>query len=48
MTDKGKKYLSDILMAIELIEDFTPEIIDFNHYEAVDGNANQCSMSKIA
>ena len=33
MTDKGRKYLSDILMAIELIEDFTSEIKDFNKYD---------------
>jgi uncharacterized protein with HEPN domain len=29
MTGKGLKYLSDILMAINLIEDFTKEIADF-------------------
>ncbi|MBD3584062.1 HepT-like ribonuclease domain-containing protein [Flavobacterium selenitireducens] len=34
MTDKGKKYLSDILMAIELIEEFTAEIKNFNIYDA--------------
>ena len=33
MTDKGRKYLSDILMAIELIEDFTSEVKDFNLYD---------------
>jgi len=33
MTDKGRKYLSDILMAIELIEEFTSEIKDFNLYD---------------
>lgn len=33
MTEAGKKYLSDILRAIELIEDFTREITDFNVYE---------------
>jgi len=31
--EKNKKYLSDILMAIELIEEFTNEINDFNQYE---------------
>ncbi len=31
--DKSKKYLSDILRAIQLIEDFTVEITDFNNYE---------------
>ncbi len=33
MTDKGRKYLSDILMAIELIEEFTADVKDFNVYE---------------
>jgi len=32
MTEKGKKYLSDILRAIELIHDFTNSISDFNDY----------------
>lgn len=34
MTDKGKKYLSDILMAIELIEEFTIGIKDFTVYDS--------------
>ena len=33
MTEKSKKYLSDVLMAIELIEEFTSEITDFNSYD---------------
>lgn len=33
MTEKSKKYLSDILMAIDLIEKFTVDITDFNHYQ---------------
>lgn len=33
MKEMSLKYLTDILMAIELIEDFTKEIIDFNLYE---------------
>ena len=33
MKEMSLKYLTDILMAIELIEDFTIEIIDFNLYE---------------
>lgn len=33
MTDKGKKYLSDILMAIDLIEDFLADTTDFNSYQ---------------
>jgi uncharacterized protein with HEPN domain len=33
MTEKSKKYLSDILMAIDLIEIFTVDITDFNIYE---------------
>lgn len=33
MTEKSLKYLSDILMAMELIDDFTQEISDFNAYE---------------
>ncbi|HLP72823.1 MAG TPA: HepT-like ribonuclease domain-containing protein [Bacteroidales bacterium] len=32
MTDQDKKFLSDILQAIELIESFTSEIKDFDHY----------------
>jgi hypothetical protein len=32
MMEKSKKYLSDILMAIELIEEFTFGINDFNLY----------------
>jgi len=31
--DKSKKYLSDILIAIDLIEKFTVEISDFNVYQ---------------
>jgi uncharacterized protein with HEPN domain len=31
--EKSKKYLSDILMAIELIEEFTLGITDFNLYD---------------
>jgi len=33
MTDQDKKYLSDILQAIELIEKFTVEISDYKDYE---------------
>lgn len=33
MTEKSKKYLSDILMAITLIEEFTAGINDFNIYD---------------
>jgi len=33
MTEKSKKYLSDILMAIELIEEFTQEMSDFTVYD---------------
>jgi uncharacterized protein with HEPN domain len=33
MTEKNLKYLSDILMAIQLIEDFTKGITDFNSYD---------------
>ena len=33
MTEKSLKYLSDILMAIELIEEFTQDISDFSAYE---------------
>jgi len=33
MMDKSKKYLSDILIAIDLIEKFTVEISDFNVYQ---------------
>ena len=34
MTEPGKKYLSDILLAIELIEKFTSTIIDYESYVA--------------
>jgi uncharacterized protein with HEPN domain len=33
MTDKSLKYLSDISIAIKLIEDFTKEIEDYNAYD---------------
>ncbi len=33
MTDKSKKYLSDVLIAIDLIEKFTVDIPDFNIYQ---------------
>ncbi len=33
MTEKSKKYLSDVLMAIQLIREFTIDISDFNIYE---------------
>lgn len=33
MTEKSKKYLSDVLMAIDLINDFTVGISDFNLYD---------------
>ena len=32
MTEKGKKYCSDILRAIDLIDEFTKDISDYNHY----------------
>ena len=32
MTDQGKKYLSYILQAIGLIDEFTETISDFNDY----------------
>ena len=32
MTEQGKKYLSDILRAIELIEQFTISTINYNDY----------------
>ncbi len=33
MTEKSKKYLSDVLMAIDLIREFTIDITDFTTYE---------------
>lgn len=33
MTEKSKKYLFDILMAVDLIEKFTVGITDFNLYQ---------------
>ncbi len=32
MTDQGRKYLSDILQAIESIESFTTDITEFDDY----------------
>lgn len=32
MTEKGRKYLSDIIFAIELIEDFTSKISSYDMY----------------
>ena len=34
MTDRGKKYLSDIIQAIDLIESFTSDISDYDDYIA--------------
>jgi uncharacterized protein with HEPN domain len=34
MTDQGKKFLSDILQAVELIESFVVDIKDFDNYLA--------------
>jgi len=34
MTDQGKKYLTDILQAIELIESFTCDISKYDDYIA--------------
>jgi uncharacterized protein with HEPN domain len=33
MTEKGLKYLSDIIQAIDLIEDFTISISSYNEYD---------------
>ena len=33
MTEKSKKYLSDVLMAIHLIQEFTIDISDFTMYD---------------
>jgi uncharacterized protein with HEPN domain len=33
MTEKSKKYVSDVLMAITLIREFTIDITDFNMYD---------------
>ncbi len=33
MTEKAKKYLFDILQAIELVEDFSKEITSFFDYQ---------------
>lgn len=33
MTEKSKKYVSDVLMAIYLIREFTIDITDFNMYD---------------
>ncbi len=33
MTEKGKKYLSDILRAIELIESFVVDVNSFDEYQ---------------
>lgn len=34
MTEKSRKYLFDILLAIELIEDFTSDVNDFDQYDS--------------
>jgi uncharacterized protein with HEPN domain len=34
MTDQGRKYLTDIIHSIDLIESFTSDISDFNAYIA--------------
>ena len=34
MTEKSKKYLSDILIAINLIENFTADTSSFEAYES--------------
>ena len=34
MMDRSKKYLADILHAIELIEEFTSELNDFSKYDS--------------
>ena len=34
MTEEGKKYLADVLMAIALIEDFTQETVSFVAYQS--------------
>lgn len=33
MTEKSKKYISDILRSIDLIEKFTIDVVDFNQYQ---------------
>ncbi len=33
MTEKSKKYLSDVLMAIDLIEKFTVDVTHFSVYQ---------------
>ena len=33
MTERNLKYLNDILLAIELIENFTEDVNDFYSYE---------------
>ncbi len=32
MTDQGKKYLSDIILSIDLIESFTSNVSNFEKY----------------
>ena len=34
MTDKGKKYLSDVLTSIQLIEEFTESTATFDAYQS--------------
>ncbi len=34
MTEKSRKYLFDVILAIELIEDFTADVNDFNKYDS--------------
>ena len=39
MTEKAKKYLSDILLAIDKIEEFLKDIVSFEEY-STDYNLN--------
>ena len=44
MNEKAKKYLSDIISAIDLINDFMTEIDDFNQYDT--DLKTQCAIER--
>lgn len=47
MTEEGKKYLSDIKMAIKHLEDFTHDTKNFNNY-AIDFKTQSATERHLA
>jgi len=48
MTDQGKKYLSDVLFAIELIEEFVKSTKDFTDFIGKSKNKLKSINKKIS